>query len=102
MVSWLYDFGNHQSQAWWYITLITEHRASKQHEYGAGAEELTSQQPGSRGNSYLMLDGFLLPHSTYFYVYKVSLHVCLYIMCMPGAHRNQKRIPDFQELELQL
>lgn len=35
-------------------------------------------------------------------VWAFCLHVCLYIMCVPGATRGQKRVSDPQELKLQM
>lgn len=28
------------------------------------------------------------------------IHICMYNICMPGAHRNQKIVSDALELEL--
>ena len=35
-------------------------------------------------------------------VWMLCLHICLFITCVPGAHRSQKRESDPLELEVQM
>jgi hypothetical protein len=67
-----------------------------------GSFRVHAQLPGISWQMGLCASAGSVSHKVAFYLLLLYVHVCRYTMCVPGAHRGQKRVLDPLALELEM